>query len=265
MTRLDAANRHRLNSITFVIGSLSLLFLLGTMAGCGGAKVIHATTHPSFTYSTASSGEIGILGITSVAGKIEQRKIHHQHLPALLAQSIHKKRETFKIFPPKKLHELLLAENYTEILTRYEISGVLDTSAIISLFNATKGMVRYIIIGRVERDELVTDFNDEDETVTKYKVTRLMEISMEIYDLRVGKQVFKSLIVNKGSKERKYTNLTVDESAGFTDACMQSCFNSIWTSIFLTKAGDRGYPPPPEIYEVADDIFDEFADILPTE
>ncbi|MCK4462673.1 MAG: hypothetical protein KAW46_12785 [candidate division Zixibacteria bacterium] len=252
-----------------IAGSLVAGLLLG-LTGCGGAKVIHVEADPTFDYSQASSGEIGIVGFEALVEDEKHREVLRRQLPSLLARAIQEKRPDLKIFSPERIQEAVGEENHRILLDRYAAGGNLDQGGMVELFSATRGTVRYVVLGRVVEDNFFKfEEIEEDSTSSgiRYKVRREMAVFLEVYDLEAGRSVFKELITNDQTSSRYVPDFTAGDSKSCSDACgnmAMSCLVSMLFSIFQDEPDDDGFPPPPTTEEITREIFEKFAESLPT-
>ena len=251
-----------------IAGSLVAGLLLG-LTGCGGAKVIHVEADPTFDYSQAAAAEIGIVGFEALVEGEEHREVLRRQLPPLLARAIQEKRPDLKIFSPERIQEAVGEENYRTLLDRYAAGGTLDQGGMVELFSATRGTVRYVVLGRVVEDNLFkSEEADEDSngSGTRYKVRREMAVFLEVYDLEAGRSVFKELITNHQTSSRYVPDVTTGDSESCSEACgnmAMSCLVSTLFSVFQDEPDDDGFPPPPPTEEITREIFEKFAESLP--
>jgi hypothetical protein len=254
-----------------ITGGFLLLFCLGSFLSCSRTKVVDATRHPTFTYSSAAEGVIGIAGVTSVVSDPELQAIHRCHLPALLAQSIKKVRPELGMISPERLREKVDEDKLDNIVNIYETTGELGTSTVIDLFNVSQGVARYVILARVEQDAISKDEvdipgDDADPTSgTEYIIRRTMAVSFKVYDLEAAKQVLGTLITSDETNHRYVQDITLGGDKSFSEQIQDMMCSCLCATIFdlFQKSEDGLYPPPPEVYEVADNIFDKFAKDLP--
>lgn len=253
----------------WVLASIfSVGLLLGQM-GCGGAKVVHVEADPTFDYSRAAAGEIGIAGFAAVVEDEDHCTVLRRQLPPLLAQAIQEKRPDLKIFSPQRIQEALGQENHQTLLDRYAAGGELDHGGMAELFSSTRGVVRYMVLGRVVQDDFTKwEEHDEDSesSGTRYKVRRQMAVFLEVYDLEAGRSVFKELITNDQTNDRYIPGVTAGDAESCSEACgnmAMSCLVSTLWSIFQEKSEEDEYPPSPTNAEITRDIFEKFAESLP--
>lgn len=266
---IDRKNDGRSQLFHRVIIMLPAAAMSALIVGCGGAKVVHVEADPSFDYSQAVSAEIGIAGFVSIVGDDNQRAAIRRQLPPLLAQSISEKRPDLTIISPERIQQALGVENHQALLDQYVSGGSLDQGGMTQLFSATQGLVRYVILGRIEMDSFLrTEEREEDSTSpgTRYKTRREMAVFLEVYDLETGRSVFSGLITNDLTNSIWKPDVTTNEVSSFGQVCADlfvSCLvSSIW-SLFQTKEDEGGFPVPPSTEEITKDIFEKFAETLP--
>jgi hypothetical protein len=187
----------------------------------------------------------------------------------LLAQSISEKRPDLTIISPERIQQALGEENHRALLDQYVSWGDLDQGSMIQLFSATRGLVRYVILGRVEQDDLFKSEELEEGATssgTRYKVRRDMAVFLEVYDLEAGRSVFSGLITNDLTNNRYEVDGTLGDVSSFGDFCADmgvSCLMNLMCSLIQTKEDEGGYPVPPSTEEITEDIFEKFAETLP--
>ena len=244
----------------FLVAGLILCLAAICQPGCGGAKVLHIRTDPSFTYDEVSSASIMVAGVTSAVGDDDYRKEIRRGLTRLLAERIIKKRPSLTILDPRRVQQSIVEERYAELLDRYEATDRLDTAGMIELFDATRGLVRYMVFARVEMDS-ITRTVDEDEISIDRKTERLLKISFRIYDIAAGEVMYSTSILNQDY------NLNVDvQDDTPDDEC--SSFLSLMACLldfisWFEKDDDEGFPLPPKLDNLAKEVFDKFAENLP--
>ncbi|MDH3890766.1 MAG: hypothetical protein OEV49_06745 [candidate division Zixibacteria bacterium] len=248
---------------------LLVALMIGLITGCGGAKVVHLVEDPSFDYSQASSAEIGMAGFVSIVGDDKQRATIRRQLPPLLAQSISEKRPDLTIISPERIQQALGEENHKAVLDQYVRGGDLDQGSMIQLFSATRGLVRYVILGRVEKDHVLRfEEHEVDSTSsgTRYKVRREMAVFLQVYDLEAGRSVYGGLITNDQTNQRFEPDVTSGDADSFGEAgtnLFVSCMMNLVCSMFQKESEEGGYPAPPTNEEITRDIFEKFAESLP--
>ncbi len=217
--RLTWCSRHNLVM-------LLMLPLLAAFIGCGGAKVTHIEADPTFDYSQAAAAEIGIVGFVALVEDEEHRESLRRQLPPLLAQSKQKKRPDLRIFSPERVQEAVGEENHRTLLDRYAAGGTLDQGGMAELFSATRGTVRYVVLGRVVVDNFFRfEEIEEDSTSsgTRYKVRREMAVFLEVYDLEVGRYSRNSSPTTRRAVATFQTSLAAIPSLAPTPAVIWRC------------------------------------------
>lgn len=133
------------------------------------------------------------------------------------------------------------------------------------LFSATQGLVRYVILGRVENDQISksTELQEDQESPlrTKYRVRRDMTVSFQVYDIETAPMVF------TGSISHEDFDLQIDAKSGAPDDDCSSILSfAACIFDFISWFEDKdveGFPPPPELDDIVTEIFDQFAETLP--
>jgi len=246
--------------LTFGLICLVTLLFAAWFGGCGEAKVVHVRTDPNFTYEAASSSTISIAGVVTAIGDEDYQKEVGNKLPLLLATRIAKKRPDLSITDPQRIEKALGKERLRELLDRYGQSGRLDTASVIALFEASRGLARYVILARIYMDSTARVIN-EDEFSIDHKTERMIKIVFNVYDISTATLVFDESI----SHEDFNLQLDAKHEAPDDDCSSALSFVACILDIFsfLEDKDDEGFPPPPELEDMAKVIFDQFAATLP--
>lgn len=228
--------------------------------GCGGAKVVHVESDPAFTYEATSSSVLTVVGVVAAVGDDEYQEEIRNSLPRLLSERIAKKREDLTTMDPGRVEQRLGQERYQELLDRYELTGQLDTNSVVALFDATRGLVRYVVLARIEVDSIARTIS-EDEISTDYKTLRFVQINFQVYDIETAPMVF------TGTISHEDFDLQIDaKSDAPDDDCSSILSFAACIFDFLSWFEDKdeeGFPPPPELEDIVTEIFDRFAETLP--
>ena len=240
-----------------------LLVCLGLIGpiGCGGPKVTHLETAPSFTYEAASSATFMVGGVTAAVGDENYRAMVRRVLPLELAVQIRQEREGLEVLESQRLQEALGEQRYTSLLDSYEETGLLDTAGVVDLYSAARGVAGYIVFARVTRD-VVNRSKSEDSVEVKYTTERSMEISIQVYDTESRRLAW------SGDVSDSDHNTEVKEiSSGEVDDCGVPALNCLVQVLevlsLFDEVHDEDFPLPPTTEKVAEFIFDGFAEKLP--
>lgn len=237
---------------------MSLAPLLVGFVGCGGSKVIHLETDPSFTYQAASSAAIAVVGVTSAVGDDEYKREIRNEMPRLLAERVADERPDLSILDPARIEQSYGTERLNELLDRYEQTGRLDTSDVIGLFDATRGLMRYAVFARIELDSVARTLQ-EDNISADHKTERFLQVAFRVYDITAADLVF------DGTIERSDYDLQIDATGGEdSDGGILGCAACLldFLSWFEDK-DEEGFPPPPKLEGLVKSVFDKFAEQLP--
>jgi len=232
------------------IQAYAALALAALVAGCSsGAELTHRD--PCLSANDLRQGRVAVLGVV----KFEEADQVRPPLIDVLERTFREERRDVTLIPTDSVRTLLGAERDKKLLLDYEYQGALDDHALEEIADSLRGIARYILVARVDRDRTrnttrgiaVTDTTSAAHVLYQMGVTeREARVTVQLYDLSR-----RSLAVSaryKGSTERQHPMLS-----------------PLGTVSFLPKVPpeERGYPETPELAMALREPFQTFARTLP--
>lgn len=238
------------------IRGLAIALLGAALSGCAPLpEVVGLERDPGFTHEALSAAPLAVLGVT-VEGLEPASASASLQLGGLLAERLASKRRDLRILPAVAVADSLGVERYTGFVREYQARGWLDGYAL-SRLAAALGGVRYLVLARLEADELVTgrsvdDYTEERggidckiEQTTNFSAHTLT-VHFTVYDLHQRRSAWAGQISDV--KERT--------SGDSWNSCDPLYFNVLTMLL-------NGEPEPPELAEVLKKVFEDFARHLP--
>lgn len=240
-------------------------------SGCGPS--IKGLRHdPSFTYESLTAGGIGIGGVTSLLATGEDPAAVASRLESSLRAALLDR--GLNVVPAGFYYDALGGERYDVLLADYRRSGVQNEAALAE-WAAVPDAPRYLVLSRVETDEIDQKSNESEEVVNgakhqmlKLSTERTVHASFAVYDVTMSKPVWTALLADDETNSSSF-----DEGPVAPDDDKDKKKKD--DKGFLGKVGDvllggledsvREYPPPPELTSVIGTVFKGFAKSLPEE
>lgn len=231
-------------------------FVAVALAGCTSfPEVAGLERDPGFTYESLSAAPVAVLGMT-VKGMEPASTSASLQLGGMLAESLTKKRRDLKFLSAANVADSLGLRDYTRLVKEYHDRSELDSLALSHLAEAL-GAVRYLLLARLEVDELETGssvYNSSEERdgracdveQTDKVAARTVGVHFTVYDLHQRRSAWSGRITN--SEER--TN------GDAWNSCDPLLFNLL--TMLLNEQ-----PDSPELPRVLRKVFDDFALHLP--
>jgi hypothetical protein len=229
-----------------------VLALAALVAGCSsGAELTHRD--PSLSANDLRQGKVAVLGVV----KFEEADQVRPPLIGMLEKTFREKRRDLTLTPADSVRTLLGAERDKKLLLDYEYQGALDDHALEEIADSLRGIARYILVARVDRDRTrnttrgiaVTDTTSAAHVLYEMGVTeRDARVTVQIYDL--SRRALAVSARYKGSTERQHPMLS-----------------PLGRVSILPKGGvapeEQGYPEAPELAMTLREPFQTFARTLP--
>lgn len=234
----------------------AITLVVAALAGCTPLpEVVGLECDPSFTYAALSAAPLAVFGVTSESLEPASASASLQ-LGGLLAQRLATKRRDLSVLAASQVADSLGIEDYTSFVREYQARGSLDEGAL-SRLAASLGGVRYMVLARLEVDELLTassvdkyseerggvDCNVEETTNV---AARTLAVHFTVYDLHLRRSAWAGQITDL--KER--TN---------SDA-WNSCDTLLFNVLTMLLNGESDLP---ELTDVLGKVFEDFARHLP--
>jgi len=227
--------------------------LLGTaaiLAGCAAQTEIQRVD-PSLTAADLRAGTVAVLGVV----KFQEPDQIRPPLIAMLEKTIREERPDVPMIPADSVHSILGAERDQKLLLGYEYQGALDDHALDEIADSLRGIARYILVARVERDRTrnstrgiaLTDTTSSAHVLYAMGVTgRDARVTVQLYDL--SRRVLAVSARYEGSTESEHPMLSPMGQVNFLPK---------------VPPEERGYPETPELAMALREPFQTFARTLP--
>ena len=230
----------------------SIVTLLILLAGCS-SKTVLTRLDPTITAADLRQGKVAVLGVV----KAEEADQVRPPLIAMLEKTWREERSDVPLVSADSVRLTLGPARDKDLLLGYEYHGKLEASALGEIANSLRGLARYVIVARVEKDKTwnVTRGISTKDTTSAAHVLYAMGVTgrdawvvVQLYDLDR-----RALVVSarfKGSAENQHPMIDPRYAR---------------SGIILPKAtaDERGYPEMPDLAPALEQPFRDFARILP--
>ena len=222
------------------------------VAGCSSqAELTHLD--PSLRANDLRQGKIAVLGVV----KFQEADQIRPPLIAMLEKTFREERPDVPMIPADSVRSILGAERDQKLLLGYEYQGALDDHALEQIAGSLRGIARYILVARVDRDRTRNSTRGVSVTDTTSAAHVLYEMGVTERDARVTVQLYdlsrRALAVSaryKGSTESQHPMLSPLGRVSFHPK---------------VPPEERGYPETPELAMALREPFRTFARTLPGE
>ncbi len=251
-----------------VAGVFGVMFPL--MIGSCGKKVADIQSDPSFTATSLRAGGVATLGCTSIAAPdVDEMKISGQFSDPL-SRALRKHHPNTKVVMWGSVRKTLGEDSMLRYLASVRESRLLQPSQLDSLNAAIGQYAQYLIIQRIEGDELEFDKDEIRETVDGREVhtkdgletIRRMTVYFGMYDLDRGELVWSATVQRQASKYstvRAGTEIDIDGLLGLVIDVAEALDEQTDPDRFAK------FPKPASQIEVMTLVYGEFAEHLPRE
>jgi hypothetical protein len=251
-----------------VAGAFGVMFPL--MIGSCGKKVADIQSDPSFTATSLRAGGIATLGCTSIAAsEVDEMKISGQFSDPL-NRAFQKHYPNTRVVSWGSVRKIIGDDNMLRYLTSVRERRLLEPSHLDSLAAALGPNAQYLVIQRIEGDELEFDKDEIKETVDGQEVhtkdgletIRRMTVYFGLYDLDQGELVWSATVQRKASKYRTVragTDIDLDGLLGLVVDVAEALDEQTDPDRF------GKFPKPASQIEVMTLVYGEFAENLPRE
>jgi hypothetical protein len=242
-----------------MVSAASLLAL----ASCS-TSVKEFNSSPGTSHDALAHDGLVILGCTSTVDTTDALVISNHMCPELAGALTHANKSVNMTGWAQV--KTALGANTRPCLVRVCKSGALAPADLDSLAKALP-KPRYVLVHRIEHDEISLDQDDFYEDVNgkstktgkKYQTKRKMTASFWIYDVKTHERVWAATIdSNKQAEETVRGDVNDDNTVG-------SILDALGTAVDLTSNydwSDGPYPFPPTPDEVMARIYERFSDML---
>ena len=256
---------------TVRIASVGCVFLLPLIVSCG-ASVKMVDRDPSFTAENFADGGLAILGCTTVVISDSDDLDLSDRYCSSLRQEIMGKQRGVQVQEWGTVRQTLGDEKTLECLKEFHDLGRLEPATLESLKAALAQNSRYVLVHRIESDQL--SFSQEEEkskvagemgsVTTGYVlgVERIISMKFSIYDLKDGKRMTETRIESSKGKNHQISIAYAGNVGGVVgtvidvDRDLKDIFNDETNPV-------SKFPWPPSQEDIVDRIYSRFAIQLP--
>jgi len=227
-----------------------VLFLL---AGCS-AKTVLTRLDPTITAADLRQGRVAVLGVV----KLEEPEQIRPPLIAMLEKTWREERPDVPLVTADSVHQALGTDRDRRLLLGYEYHGKLEGAALGEIANSLRGLARYVIVARVEKDRTwnVTRGISPKDTTSAEHILYAMGVTGR--DARVAVQLYdlnrRALVVSarlKGTTESQHPMIDPRGPASLVVVPPK------------VPPEERGYPEAPDLAPALEQPFRDFARVLP--
>ena len=231
----------------------AVLFLL---AGCS-AETELTRLDATITAAELREGQVAVLGVV----KFQEPDQIRPPLIATLETVWREERPDVPLVTADSVRQALGTVRDQKLLLAYEYQGQLDTQALDEIADSLRGLARYVIVARVEKDRTrnsTRGINNSDTTAARTDwamgiTGRDATVAVQLYDL-----ARKEVAVNarfEGSSENARPMLSPLQPRGTTEITVEGQSP--------VPPDEPGYPGAPELAMALQQPFRNFARILP--
>jgi hypothetical protein len=210
---------------------------------------------PSFS-PTAVAGKGVVIGAVACS-RSESRASESSSnaLGSQLRASLRQKRPEMAVLMPEDVERALGAEAYREWSQYFQDTGVIRTKSLPEIFSALRGSAGYVLLARIEADEITRRHGDHEVSrdgrfVTEgeeYVTSRTTEMLFRLYDLETSTMEWKGHF----ETTKQLTNVEEDE-----ELALQIL------EVVFDEDEESPYPTPASLDFQTGQIFEEFAETL---
>jgi len=226
------------------------------LGGCSAESQLNRLD-PTLTQSDLRQGKLAVLGVV----KYQEPDQVRPPLIAMLEKTWHEERADVPMVPAESVRRLLGPERDRKILLSYEYQGSLDPAALAELSDSLRGVARFLVVARVEKDRTRSStrgINSSDTTVARSDYAmgvtgRDAGVAVQLYDLERRALVMSARF--EGSSENERPMLSPLRPGG-----------SSGVNLEVTGAvvpDEQSYPGAPELALALEEPFRNFARMLP--
>ena len=226
------------------------------LGGCAAESEI-TRLDPSLTDRDLRQGKLAVLGVV----KFQEPDQVRPPLIAMLEKTWREERPDVPLVPAESVSRALGAERDRKLLLAYEYQGTLDPAALAELSDSLRGVARFLMVARVEKDRTRSStrgINSSDTTAQRSDYAmgitgRDAQVAVQLYDLSRRTLVMSARF--QGSSENERPMLSPLRPGG-----------SSGVNLEVTGAvppDEHSYPGAPELALALEEPFRNFARMLP--
>jgi hypothetical protein len=226
------------------------------LAGCSAESEL-TRLDPALTAGDLRQGKVAVLGVV----KYQEPDQVRPPLIAMLEKAWHEERADVPLVPAESVSRALGAERDRKLLLSFEYQGSLDPAALTELSDSLRGVARFLVVARVEKDRIrnsTRGINSSDTTVARSDYAmgitgRDAGVAVQLYDL--DRRVLVMSAHFEGSSENERPMLSPLRSRG-NDGVTLEVKGAV-------SPDEMGYPAEPELALALEEPFRNFARMLP--
>jgi hypothetical protein len=127
-----------------------LLFLLVFLSGCAASDSEMTRLEPGLNAADLRQGKVAVLGVV----KFQEPDQVRPPLLAMLERTFRYERSDIPLITADSVRQSLGQERYRRLLLAYEYQGSLDAGAIREISDSLRGVARFVLLARVEKDRM---------------------------------------------------------------------------------------------------------------
>ena len=238
-------------------GTLFAIAILA-LAGCSAESEL-TRVDPGLTAADLRQGKVAVLGVV----KFQEPDQIRPPLIAMMEKTWREERQDVPLVSADSVRSRLSAERDRKLLLAYEYQGKLDHDALAEISDSLRGVARYVMMGRVEKDRTRNSTRGldsaRDTTLTsrvEYTVGitgRDAQVAVQIYDLQKRTLVMAARF--QGSSESEHPMVAPMPVGRRRDVTVD-----IQGKV---PPEEQGYPGAPELALALEQPFRDFARMLP--
>jgi hypothetical protein len=225
------------------------------LAGCSAESEL-TRLDPSLTDRDLRQGKLAVLGVV----KYQEPDQVRPPLIAMLEKTWREERADVPLVPAESVSRALGLERDRKLLLSYEYQGKLDPAALAEISDSLRGVARYLVVARVDKDRIrnsTRGVSSSDTTVVRpdYAIGvtgRDAGVAVQLYDLERRALVMSARF--EGSTENERPMLSPLRSRGNDGVTLE---------VKGVSPEEMGYPGEPDLAPALEEPFRNFARMLP--
>jgi hypothetical protein len=255
--------------MSWAVVAAMFVVMIPLVVGSCGKKVAGIQSDPSFTATSLRKGGVANLGCTSIAAPdVDEIKISGQFSDPL-NRAFQKHYPQTKVKSWGNVRKAIGDDNMLRYLASVRTSRLLEPSHLDSLVAAIGPDAQYLVIQRIESDQLEFDkdaiketdeWGNEKHTKDGLETIRKMSVYFGMYDLDQGELVWSATVERKASTYRQVRagiDLEFDGMLGLAIDAAEALDEQSDPDRF------KQFPKPASQLEVMTLVYGEFAEHLP--
>ena len=237
--------------------ALAALLLCGALLGCAAESNL-LRLDPGLTEADLRRGKVAVLGVV----KFEEPDQIRPPLIAMLERTLGEERRDIPLIRADSVRQLLGEARYRRILLGYEYHGTLDSAALGEIAEPLRGIARFVVLARVEKDRTrnsARGISDADTGMIRPDFAmgitgRDATVQAHLYDVTRRTLVMSGKY--DGSSENSKPILSSIRPGGRPETTVEVGPRS-------APPESQGYPPPPDLALALEEPFRAFARTMP--